>query len=48
MNKSVWGKIINIVVTVLTAIATTIRINILYRCVEQEIGVPFGYAYFFL
>ena len=27
MNKSVWGKIINIVITVLTAIATTFRIS---------------------
>ena len=27
MNKSVWGKIINIVITVLTAIATTFGIT---------------------
>ena len=27
MNKSVWGKIINIVITVLTAIATTFGIS---------------------
>ena len=27
MNKNIWGKIINIVITVLTAIATTFGIT---------------------
>ena len=27
MNKTIWGKIINIVITVLTAIATTFGIS---------------------
>ena len=31
MNKNIWGKIINIVITVLTAIATTFGIT---SCME--------------
>ena len=35
-NKSIWGKILNIVITVLTAIATTFGVPPASACKEKE------------
>ena len=36
MNKNIWGKIINIVITVLTAIATTFGITSCMGCKKKS------------
>ena len=42
-NKNIWDKILDIAITVLTAIGH----YFLYRSIKQKIGIPYRYTYFF-